>query len=227
MLPTKSQSPLYQKHFDSATRPRFHQFIGRHAGQPFQHLLTHFVIDWTPVIGIDQAVLPNLSSLVNVGYARRCQLEQCLCKRIDRPEPSNLFRRRKKKRQELVSRGRFQNSRREIVHRGVPLFVRLDPACVDLRFLQSLRHVSLYSFDVLRRRHRLRLAIRLNRPGAEKGLVKQIFFIRIRRFQIVHHPFPAAVRGSPALQRTPPQLRDFRDRGHSRTDVFAAFCVVR
>src|SRR5262249_60074370 len=104
MLPTTSQSPLYQKHFDPAIRPRFHQFTRRHAGQPFQHLLTHFVIDWTPVIGIDKAIVPNLSSLIKVGYAWRRQLQQCLRKRIYRPEPSNLFRRRKKKRDELVSR---------------------------------------------------------------------------------------------------------------------------
>ena len=113
------------------------------------------------------------------------------------------------------------------MHRGVPLFVRLDPACVDLRFLERLCHVSLDPFDVIRGRHRLRLAIRLHWPGAQKGLVKQIFFVRIRRFQIIHHPFPTVIRGAPALQRTPPKLRDFGDRDHSRTNVFAAFCVVR
>jgi hypothetical protein len=58
-------------------------------------------------------------------------------------------------------------------------------------------------------------------------LVKQIFFVRIWRFQIIHHPFPTVICGAPALQRTPPKLWDFRDRNDSCTDVFAAFCVVR
>ncbi|KAG0505996.1 MAG: hypothetical protein Udaeo_06390 [Candidatus Udaeobacter sp.] len=113
------------------------------------------------------------------------------------------------------------------MHRGVPVFVRLDPACVDLRFLERLRHVSLNSFDVIRGRHRLRLAIRLHWPGAQNGLVKQIFFVRIGRFQIIHQPFPTVICSAPALQRTPPKLRDFGDCNDSRTDVFAAFCVVR
>ena len=113
------------------------------------------------------------------------------------------------------------------MHRGVPLFVRLDPAGVDLRFVERLRHVSLDPFDVIRGWHGLRLAIRLHWPGAQQGLIKQIFLVRIGRFQIIHYPFPAMIRRAPALQRTPPKLWDFGNRDDSRTNVFAAFCVVR
>ena len=61
----------------------------------------------------------------------------------------------------------------------------------------------------------------------EKRLVKQILLVRVRRFQIIHAPFPAAIRRVPVLQRTSPKLRHFRNRDDPGAHIFAAFCIVR
>ena len=53
------------------------------------------IIDGTAVVGIDQAVVPNLVALINIRHAGRCQFKQCLGERIDGAETRNLLRNRK------------------------------------------------------------------------------------------------------------------------------------
>src|SRR5438094_3852999 len=104
VLATKSQQSLGQKQFDSAIGPGFHQFSWCRGRQCVEHFPAPVVIDRAAIVRIDQAVVPNLAALVNVGYAGRCQFKQCLSKRIDGAETRNLLRNRKESWNELVSR---------------------------------------------------------------------------------------------------------------------------
>src|SRR5437879_7190254 len=101
-----------------------------------------------PIVWIYQREIPGFVSLINVRHARRSQFEQSLSKRIDCAESRNLFRDWEKSRQKLVLWSRIQNFRDKIARRGEPLFVRLDPTRVQLRFVQRFRHVSLNALDV-------------------------------------------------------------------------------
>jgi len=70
VLATKSQHALGQKHFDPGVRPCLQKFLWICCRDCFEHFATPAIIDWSPVVGIDQAVIPNLVSLINVGHAR-------------------------------------------------------------------------------------------------------------------------------------------------------------
>src|SRR4029077_12590669 len=74
---------------------------------------------------------------------------------------------------------------------------------------------------------RLWFAICLDWPRAQQSLIKQILFIRVRRFEVIDRSFPTAIRHLPALQRTSPNLGNLGNCHDSRTHIFAAFCVVR
>src|SRR5207249_6588547 len=151
VLATKSQQSLGQKQFDSAIGPGLHQFSGSRSCQCVEHCPAPVVIDWPPIVRIDQAVIPNLAALINVGYAGRCQFKQCLSKRIDGAETRNLLRNRKKSWNELVSRRGIQNLCDKIPHRRVPLLVWMDPARINLRFMERLGHITLNPPGMVRR----------------------------------------------------------------------------
>ena len=93
--------------------------------------------------------------------------------------------------------------------------------------MKRLRHVGFNPFDVLWNCRRIWFTIGLHRPRPQQSLVEQIFFVRIRCFQVVDRPFPAAIRQTPALQGAPPKLCDFGNGHDSRAYVFAALCVMR
>ena len=146
--------------------------------------------------------------------------------RIDGAEPRNLFRDRNKCWNEFISRGRIQNFHDEIAHCCVPFFVGLDPTRVEFRFMQRLGHVRLNSFGVIRCRRRFWFAVGLHWPCPQQSLIEQVFFIRVRGFDVVDRSLPATSRSTPPLQRASPKLRDFRNRHYSSAHIFTAFCVV-
>src|ERR1051326_960093 len=226
VLATESQPSFGQEQFDSSSGPGSHQFIWACVWQRVEHFTSDIVIDRAAIVRVDQAVIPDLVALINVRHTRRTELQQRLRKRIDRAQTRNLFRNWQENRREFVSRRWFQNFRNEIAHRSVPFFVRLDPAGIDLRLVKRLGHVSLNSLDVLLRRGGFWFTICSYRPGPQQSLVEQILLVCVRRFQVIDRFFPAAICQAPAVQRAAPELWDFGNGKHSRTNIFTAFCVV-
>ena len=111
------------------------------------------VIDRPAVVGIDQAEIPELVALVDVGHARRGQLQQRLRQRVERAEVRDLApgRLRKSARKRLLRRV-LQDRGDERAHRLVVGGVRVEPAGVDLGLADGLDHVGLDALDELRRR---------------------------------------------------------------------------
>src|ERR1700689_3706170 len=67
-------------------------------------------------------------------------------------------------------------TRDEFFYRGFPIFIRLNPAAIDLCLFNGLEHVSLDSLyiplvDLFSRKW----------PGTQEGLIDQVFFVQARR----------------------------------------------
>ena len=69
MLAAKLQRSLRQKHLDPAVRPKIDKLPRLCLRELREHFAATFVIDGTPIVGIDQRKIPNLIALINVGYA--------------------------------------------------------------------------------------------------------------------------------------------------------------
>src|SRR5262249_113391 len=51
--------------------------------QLLEHVSSDFPVDGTPIVGIDQAEIPELAALVEVGYPGRRDLDEGLGKRVE------------------------------------------------------------------------------------------------------------------------------------------------
>ncbi len=165
MFAAKLQRSLRQKHLDPAVGPKIDKFPRIRLRELREHFAAMFVIDGTPIVRIDQRKLQNLVALINVGHAGGSQFKQRLRKRVDRAESRDLFGHGKKTGEKFTFERRFQNLRDKITHRREPFFIWLNPARIDVRFIQRFRHVGLNALDVLRRRVLFRFARRLDWPG--------------------------------------------------------------
>src|SRR5439155_21198493 len=71
-----------------------------------------------------------------------------------------------------------QNASDELLIRLIVRWIRIDPARVHLSLVKRFQHISLDALDEL---GILVIAVRLQGPGTQEGLVQQVLFVGIRR----------------------------------------------
>ena len=110
--------------------------------------------------------------------------------------PSSATRRleRRERLQEQVRPPAIEDRADEPLDRRLVLLVRAQPAGVDLRLAQRLRHVG----DDAIAKGRLRAGVGLERPRADQRLIEQVLLVRVRRQRAADLGLEAAVHRPPA-----------------------------
>ncbi len=125
-----------------------------------------FIINRAAIVGIDQAEIPQLGSLVEIGHARSGQLEGGLHQRQVHSAPGDLGG----ERQEIFPKGSgpltVQNRIDEIIACLQPGLIGLAPVGMRLRFRKRLVHII---FDPVTKS--LVHFRRFKRPRAEQNLI--------------------------------------------------------
>src|SRR5581483_851715 len=122
-------------------------------------------VDGAPVVGIDEAQVPQLVSLVDVGYAGTRQFEE----RLPERDALAFLGHAAHERLEALPEGDVVEQReREAVDVAFPILVRLEPARVRLRLAQRLLQIAGEPFG-------------LDRPHAYECLVDEVLLVRVRR----------------------------------------------
>ena len=104
-------------------------------------------IDRPSVVGIDQAEVPELGALVEVGNARRPDLERDLRQPVDHPDTGDATRERRDRGQELRTARSGEDAVDEARHGLLVLLVRRQPARVPFGLLDGLQHVGAQALD--------------------------------------------------------------------------------
>src|SRR5438132_2853368 len=101
---------------------------------PAKCLLAHREVDWSAIVWIDQRKIPQLVALVDVGRARRAELQHRLRQRVEDAKPGRLFLERLEIIQERAALVWIEDRARELQDRILVLGIRRDPAGVNFGF---------------------------------------------------------------------------------------------
>ena len=181
------------------------------------------IVDRAPVVRIDQAQVPHLRALIEIGDAGRRDLDERLGQAVPHAALGDLRRERAEVCEKPRATHRVQHLPHEVAHGLFPRRIRVQPAAVAFRFAQRFRHVVADALDEVL----VRVLRGLEGPGAEQRLVQQVFLVAIGRRMAVHHGVVTLVRARPAPERRPPGSGHLREHADTRAHVFAAFRVVR
>src|SRR5438067_1451437 len=97
-----------------------------------EQLAPKIKINRAAIIRIDQAQVPQFSSLVEVGHARTSKFEQCLAERIQTSKECDVLLEKLKVLQELRGDGRLEQVFDEMFDGILVGRVWISPACVAL-----------------------------------------------------------------------------------------------
>ncbi len=129
--------------------------------QPRQQLPMAGKINRPAIVGIDQAEVPNLLAVVDVGHAGRSQLQQRLPQRAVEAPIQHLFVKTLELRQEAVFGAIVEHGRHKLADGGVVFRIGIDPTRVNLRLVRGFLHVGPQAVG--------QFAQRLRRAGAVSG----------------------------------------------------------
>src|SRR5688572_24674906 len=139
--------------------------------QVIQDVAAKLIVHWPPVVGVDQAEVPQFGPLIDVGHAGRRQFEQRLRQRVPNAELSDALGKWLKVRQEEIARRVVENPRDEVLKRLLIRFVGADPTRPNLGFARRLQQILLKPFDILLR---IEGGIPPEGPGTNQSLIEQI-----------------------------------------------------
>src|SRR5437667_7572512 len=190
--------------FETAVRPIFQQLSRICMSlQLLEDLNPRGEINGTAIVGIGEAKVPNFSTTIKIGNARRCDLQDDLGKGGDSAEVRDFFVEAHKVGQKFFVRIQRVD---EGQHAQLIVFVDIDPTGVRFAFAQSL-------YDILLE------AIGLDRPCAQHGLKYEYLFVWSGRGTIRTGPRPATTAALPFT-------RHFRKHIDSRPDILTSLCIM-
>src|ERR1051326_8104346 len=95
--------------------------------QPAQVVLPQRIVDWSPVVGIDQRKVPQLIALVDVRHARRAELQKGLRQAVEYPEKRHALLQLQEIFEERVGFRTVEDGSNELQNRLLVLGVRRNP----------------------------------------------------------------------------------------------------
>src|SRR6516165_4448987 len=110
----------------------------------------------------------------------------------------------------------------EAGYRIFPFFIRLDPAAVNLGFLNCLEQVSLHPPQI-----GLVDGFGPDRPGPQKRLVEQVFFVWARCCFTVDIMFSTCIDFAPFVNPILPLARYLTEHGNPRSNILASLRIMR
>ena len=166
------------------------------------------------VVGVDEAQVPQLGALVEVGDAGRRDLDQRLRQRVEGAEVGDA----RLERGEVVEEGLRARGIEQRLREGddglVVADIGIDPRRVRLGLVDRLQEVFAEPGEV-------------DRPRAHQRLVDQVLGIGARHRAAVHHRALAAVEALPARDVAAPLLGDLGEHVDARAVILAPLGVVR
>ena len=193
--------------------------------QGLQRLGACLVIDRTAVVRIDQAEVPHLAALVDVGHARHGQLEHGLDQAVLHAEPGHAVGERQEAGEEAGA-ARIQCRAGKRLHRLLVGGVGRGPVGVELALAHRFLEGRLDALAIGLEPGGIGVLEQLDRPGADQKLVEQILVVAIRRRVILDLAASGTDQAAPALHLARPFLRHVCEHGEARTCVLSALGVV-
>jgi len=179
MRPPPFEQPSCNKKFLASVLPAFGEIRHRDGANLFQQPLPNIPIHGPAIVGVDQAVVPQLATLIHIGHARHGQLEHELRERGDRAEPSERCDEIMELREERTFPRRVERGADKASESRLIGSIWVAPARLLLALAHGLYHVGLYALtESLNARHVVRSEIR--RPCPEQCLIEEVFDIAFR-----------------------------------------------
>ena len=166
-----------------------------------QKVLAAFIVDRSPIVGVDQIETPYLIALIDIGYAGRGQLQEGFREPVEHRDPRNAT----VKVGELSGKPIFFAVEHERANElgGGRLIgeIGIGPTGAVFGLAHGLDHVLL---DALREFLPPGLIQGFERPGSDQRLVEKAFVVARRRGRAIDQAPAVAVPLPPVTQGQPP-----------------------